>query len=1423
MNWFIDVFDWDRIVVSQTIKVGLTFKLLLCTSIFPCALSFSGNPVGKIEQSGSAYISCLSMLGCSGIQLDAIDLVCMETDNSNAVFEIDGSILNIVDSSMSGCASNKDGGAIQSYNGALVTLYNSSFLDLYSAGFGGAIAAFGSDLSIVDTSFKNCTSKRGGGAIWSSAFQKCYGSILPSTTNLKIHNSIFKNCRSQNTGGAILADSNASADENETLNIEIFHTKFSKCTADAEGGAFHASGALITSVISVSEFESCVSFASGGALSSINSASLALLDSVFKNNTAYGLGGGALHFKNSFFFSNNASIFGNKAPNGGGGGIFWQRSLLPATSLCPLGSRSVNYSCAPDAWISKCILNKCVLCDAGTFQDQQNATVCFFCQTGTYSEVQGSSGCMMCPAGQYSSVLQANGSHVCSVCGAGLFSNSGDSICSLCTQGTYSEYPGVSVCVSCDSGKYSSAAGANHSGTCSVCESGYFSDYGASVCSPCNPGTYSELSGSEECTSCVAGTYSGSLGAKVSGTCRMCSSGQFSYVGASECFSCDGERYPIMPSTFGDLYAFSKSRIVGFELAVSDPLLACSALNVNMTGKVVLILRGKCQFGLKAMNAQLAGAVAVVVFDDQFEILYTMLAGISGAGVAIPVGFISQIDGNMIQTCAANQRLQVYISPFENTLMMQLKAVSPSAHSIEVPPLCTAGEYVDMAVNTCISCSSGKFSAGAGANSSLACTTCPAGFYSGSGSSGCSLCMTGVYTASTYFSQKNAFDFSQCTPLTAHNGSVGRIAINDRNTGQYGNNENMFWLIAPSGASSVSLVFQSFDTEKYYDVVNVYSCQSINCSAQFKLIGSFSGPSLPAPVNTSTGIMLVTWKSDVNILARGWVATYSLSAKKRLRSSQVPPTTIFVNDSYNVNRARNKYPFDIHVKTSNQSSVLLPHSPENYTVANVAEIDPIKMVAHCTAIRKKYNQCYGVYDEAKPIFPSVSTPKSIEGVSDSEKLSKNSDSIAPRAFDAFEERSNIDSEILFKFEIPKKTRIMSRCTQDERKFLDSIRNTLHDNNARSNDIYNSLMLQTKTPRERELFDLLSNTRNNAAIISNSKPELKTEDALPSYIDYLNLLKLQNIKSSRRHRKGLLESYFISTYPITNDLCGANNVAVFGSCIASDFDHLHVTQRTFPVFAGIPFVVAILKKDAYNQTIVTDSSSLLQALTYTAELNESTSSFLVGPTIAKLRDGEGIFSFGIKPTFALVDPQRMVATLQSLPSLYFEGLDAQTEFKMISAINNIDLEQGETVCPPGYILALDQEGATSGLAACIFCKAGSYSIHPLAHVPGSSSAPSCLNCPAGGDCTRGGADVEFKVGTWADQRGIYALFSCPPGYQLINSTAGTSKGVFSSNLQQCRPCQPGQYIINPDSDDCKDCPLGDHKVCPLVWGLFLNTV
>ncbi len=87
---------------------------------------------------------------------------------------------------------------------------------------------------------------------------------------------------------------------------------------------------------------------------------------------------------------------------------------------------------------------------------------------------------------------------------------------------------------------------------------------------------------------------------------------------------------------------------------------ACNTVQ-GANGKWVLIYRGNCEFGLKALNAQNGGAIGVVIWNHTQDELINMGAGASGAPVNIPVLFVSKQDGMAIN----NQLLggqQVFLS-----------------------------------------------------------------------------------------------------------------------------------------------------------------------------------------------------------------------------------------------------------------------------------------------------------------------------------------------------------------------------------------------------------------------------------------------------------------------------------------------------------------------------------------------------------------------------------------------------------------------------------------------------------------------------------------------------------------------------------------------------------------------------------------
>ncbi len=84
----------------------------------------------------------------------------------------------------------------------------------------------------------------------------------------------------------------------------------------------------------------------------------------------------------------------------------------------------------------------------------------------------------------------------------------------------------------------------------------------------------------------------------------------------------------------------------GGTASVTD---GCQALVGFTPGRVALIDRGACEFGLKVLNAENAGAVAAIVVNNQGDDVINMGGGVNGGSVTISSVFIGQSNGDTIK------------------------------------------------------------------------------------------------------------------------------------------------------------------------------------------------------------------------------------------------------------------------------------------------------------------------------------------------------------------------------------------------------------------------------------------------------------------------------------------------------------------------------------------------------------------------------------------------------------------------------------------------------------------------------------------------------------------------------------------------------------------------------------------------------
>ncbi len=120
--------------------------------------------------------------------------------------------------------------------------------------------------------------------------------------------------------------------------------------------------------------------------------------------------------------------------------------------------------------------------------------------------------------------------------------------------------------------------------------------------------------------------------------------------------------------------------------------LACSALPRNsLANAIALIFRGNCTFESKLDNAQAAGAVGAIVYDNVQEDLVLM-----GVGAAtLPAEFVSNSDGLSLKSQAGGQAtLQFTLSPFytDPATIAGFSAQGPTVDLAVKPDLLAVGE-----------------------------------------------------------------------------------------------------------------------------------------------------------------------------------------------------------------------------------------------------------------------------------------------------------------------------------------------------------------------------------------------------------------------------------------------------------------------------------------------------------------------------------------------------------------------------------------------------------------------------------------------------------------------------------------------------------------------------------------------------------
>lgn len=114
---------------------------------------------------------------------------------------------------------------------------------------------------------------------------------------------------------------------------------------------------------------------------------------------------------------------------------------------------------------------------------------------------------------------------------------------------------------------------------------------------------------------------------------------------------------PLGSASFGtalDSFGVSGDLVLADD-GTGNPSDACSPLvnAAQIAGNIALIDRGDCSFGNKALAAQAAGAIAVIIVDNVVAATPPGLGG-TAPGLTIPAGSVTLADGNLLKSELAN-------------------------------------------------------------------------------------------------------------------------------------------------------------------------------------------------------------------------------------------------------------------------------------------------------------------------------------------------------------------------------------------------------------------------------------------------------------------------------------------------------------------------------------------------------------------------------------------------------------------------------------------------------------------------------------------------------------------------------------------------------------------------------------------------
>lgn len=130
------------------------------------------------------------------------------------------------------------------------------------------------------------------------------------------------------------------------------------------------------------------------------------------------------------------------------------------------------------------------------------------------------------------------------------------------------------------------------------------------------------------------------------------------------------------------------------------------------------------------------------------------------------------------------------------------------------------------------------------------------------------------------------------TPTTT-TASTGSYFDTGGASGNYSDDERSLYLIQPTGASTVTLNFSAFSLENNWDYLIVYD----GSTTASPTLATLTGTSIPSPITSTSGNILIEFRSDCATNKGGWALTWSSNGSGGGGGGTdiTPPSTVVAN------------------------------------------------------------------------------------------------------------------------------------------------------------------------------------------------------------------------------------------------------------------------------------------------------------------------------------------------------------------------------------------------------------------------------------------------------------------------------------------------------------------------------------------------